>query len=57
MILTLRKNFIVFLFIILGNTNPIFPDKKSEIKEIPIPASIQSGSTGEFVDSDMIFKN
>ncbi|AJR13571.1 ChaN family lipoprotein [Leptospira interrogans] len=56
MILTLRKNFIVFLFIILGNTNPIFPDKKSEIKEIPIPASIQSGSTGEFVDSDMIFK-
>nr|WP_025179203.1 ChaN family lipoprotein [Leptospira kirschneri] len=53
---TLKKTFIVFMFITLGNINPIFSDKKSETKEIPLPVSIQNGSTGKIVDPETIFK-
>ncbi|EMS85776.1 PF04187 family protein [Leptospira noguchii str. Hook] len=54
--ITLKKIFIVFLFLTLGNTNPVFSDDKSESKKTSIPVSIQSRESGALVNFETILK-
>ncbi|EMO27960.1 hypothetical protein LEP1GSC170_3162 [Leptospira interrogans serovar Bataviae str. HAI135] len=44
--ITLKKTFIVFLFLTLGNTNPVFSDDKSESKKTQFQFLYKVGKVG-----------